>query len=124
MADRLYTKNGEWAAFDGAHWRVGLAASAVADLGDVTFVELPALGRLVTAGEAVCTLEAVKAAADYYCPLDGRVAAVNSSLEAEPQWLNSSPEDQGWLFSLEGVPPESVEALLDETAWKAWESGR
>jgi glycine cleavage system H protein len=124
MAERRYTKNGEWAAFDGRVWKVGLSAPAVADLGEVTFVELPAPGQQVTAGEAVCGLEAVKAAMDFYSPLDGRIAEVNVRLGAEPQLVNASPEADGWLFSLEGVPAEGVEVLLDERAWKAWESGR
>ena len=123
MADRRYTKNGEWVALDGNRWRVGLSASAVAELGDVTFVELPALGRSVAAGEAVCALEAVKAAADYYCPVDGRIVAVNGRLETEPQLINSQPEDGGWLFALEGVTADSLATLLDEAAWKAWEMG-
>jgi len=124
MAERLYTKNGEWVSFDGSHWRVGLSVPAVADLGDVTFVELPRPGRSVAAGEAVCALEAVKAAADFYCPVDGRISDVNSRLLTEPQLLNTSPEEEGWLFSLDSVPDESLAALLDDAAWKAWESGR
>jgi glycine cleavage system H protein len=124
MADKYYTKNGEWVARSGPRWKVGLSVSAVGDLGDVTFVALPQVGRAVAAGEAVCALEAVKAAADYYCPVDGRVSAVNSVLVTEPGLLNTSPEDDGWLFELEAVPGDSLDALLDEAAWKAWEAGR
>jgi len=124
MGERRYTKDGEWASFDGTFWRVGLAASVVEELGDVTFVELPVLGRQVTAGEAVCALEAVKAAADFYSPLEGRIAAVNTRLAAEPPLVNTSPENEGWLLALESVPAESVSALMDEAAWKRWESGR
>lgn len=123
MSDRLYTKNGEWVAFDGSLWRVGLSSSAVADLGDVTFVELPAVGRQVTVGEAVCTLEAVKAAADYYCPVEGRVAAINDRLVNIPQLVNTSPEEDGWLFALEAVPEQALRGLLKESEWKAWEAG-
>jgi len=123
MAEKLYTKNGEWVGFDGSRWKVGLSVPAVADLGDVTFVALPQLGRTVSSGEAVCAVEAVKAAADYYCPVDGRIVEVNSRLVAEPQLLNTSPEDEGWLFALESVSGESLEGLMDEAAWKAWESG-
>jgi glycine cleavage system H protein len=123
MAERRYTKNGEWITYDGALWKVGLAASSAADLGDVTFVELPSLGRSVVAGEAVCVLEAVKAAADFYCPVDGRIAAVNNRLGPEPQLVTASPEDEGWIFALDSVPPACLEDLLDEAQWKAWEAG-
>lgn len=124
MAERRYTKNGEWVAHEAGLWRVGLAASVATELGDVTFVEIPTLGRAVAAGEAVCALEAVKAAADYYCPVEGRIAAVNERLSTEPQLVNASPEDEGWLFALEDVASGSLEELLDEGGWRAWESGR
>ena len=123
MNERRYTKNGEWVEFDGTVWRVGLSASAVEELGDVTFVELPNPGRAVLAGEAVCSIEAVKAAADYYSPLDGRIVKVNSNLGLEPARVNASPEDEGWIFALDEVSPEAFQALMDEQAWKAWEKG-
>jgi len=124
MADRRYTKNGEWAAFDGTFWRVGLAASAVEELGDITFVGLPVLGRKVVVGEAVCALEAVKAAADFYCPVEGRIVAVNDRLTSEPPLVNASPEEEGWLFALDSVPLPSIDALMDEKEWEIWETGR
>jgi glycine cleavage system H protein len=102
---------------------VGLAASAVEELGDVTFVEPPALGRVVSAGEAVGTIEAVKAAADYYVPVGGKISEINPRLVREPQLLNTSPEDDGWMFALVEVSADDLAELLDEVAWKAWESG-
>ena len=124
MSERKYTRNGEWAAFDGTLWRVGLSASAVEELGDVTFVDLPKPGKSVLPGEAVCTIEAVKAATDYYSPLEGVIAGVNSQLATEPSLLNLNPETDGWIFALENVSSESLEALMDEKDWKIWESGR
>jgi glycine cleavage system H protein len=124
VLERRYTKSGEWVAFDGTGWRVGLSAAAADELGDITFVELPVLGRRVGAGEAVCSIEAVKAAADYYSPVDGRIAAVNSVLAHQPELINADPEDEGWIFALEDVPAKSFQALMDETAWKTWETGR
>ncbi len=123
MAERRYTKNGEWVTREGSVWKVGLTASAVEELGDVTFVELPAIGRTLTSGEAVCSIEAVKAACDFYCPVEGRVAAVNQRLQTEPELVNRSPEDEGWIFALEEVSPESFLALLDASAHEAWEKG-
>jgi len=123
MAERRYTKNGEWVCFDGTHWKVGLAASTAAELGDVTFVEAPAIGRTVTAGEAICALEAVKAAADYYAPVTGTIAAVNLRLATEPQLVNTSPEEHGWILALAAVSDDELGELLDEAAWQAWERG-
>jgi glycine cleavage system H protein len=124
MAERRFTKNGEWVLKEASRFRVGLSVSAVEELGDVTFVELPRIGRAVAAGEALCTLEAVKAAADFYSPVDGTVTETNVRLGTEPALLNASPEDEAWICVLEGVSDEAFETLLDEAAWKAWESGR
>ncbi len=124
MTERRYTKNGEWVEADGGRCTIGLTALAVEELGDVTFVELPKTGRTVAAGEALCTLEAVKAAADFYSPVDGTVAETNLRLSSEPELLNASPEKDGWICILENVPADSLAALLDESDWKAWESGR
>ena len=124
MAEKRYTKNGEWVSRWGDSWRVGLSAAAVEELGEVTFVELPAPGRFLSPGEAVCAVEAVKAAADYYSPLEGTISAVNESLAVEPNLLNTSPESEGWIFAVRGVPEESLSGLLDEESWKKWEAGR
>ena len=120
MAEKRYSKNGEWAKAEGDLWKMGLTAQAVGDLGGVTFVELPPLGRSVAAGEAACAVEAVKAAADFYSPLGGTVALVNNTLGTDPTFLNSSPEDQGWIFALTGVPASDIDALMDEKAWRVW----
>lgn len=123
MADKKYTKNGEWISFDGQSWRVGLATSSAAELGEVTFVAPPQVGQVVAAGEASATIEAVKAAADYYAPVSGRVVSINPRLTAEPQLVGTDPESEGWLFSLDEVKPEEVSQLLDASAWEAWEKG-
>lgn len=124
MAERRYTKNGEWVVNEGDRFRVGLTAPAAEELGDVTFVELPKVGRTVAAGEALCALEAVKAAADFYSPLSGKVAEVNEQLSAAPELLGTHPETDGWLCVLIGVPNGEFEALLTEEEWKVWEAGR
>lgn len=124
MAEKRYSKNGEWVLRDGERYLAGLAATSVEELGEVTFVELPKPGRQVSAGEAVCTVEAVKAAADYYCPVDGRVEGVNQRLSEDPTLINRSPEGEGWILSLREVSDEAWNQLLDQQAWEAWERGR
>jgi len=116
---KRYSKNGEWVHFRDGVWQVGLTAWAVDDLGDVTFVESPALGTTFVAGQAACALEAVKAAADYYVPVGGRVVAVNPLVGADPTLLNKAPEET-WLFALSDVPAADWDALLDEAAWAQW----
>jgi len=124
MAEKRYTKNGEWAQKVGDRYRVGLAASTAEELGDVTFVEAPEAGRRVAAGAAACALEAVKAAADFYSPLAGRIAETNPALVARPSLVSESPEAEGWILALDEVNEADFAALWDEAAWKAWESGR
>lgn len=124
MADRRYSKNGEWIAPVGDHWVAGLTRAAAEELGDVTFVEPALAGRSVTAGEAVCALEAVKAAADYYSPVTGTVSGGNPRLTAEPQLVSQDPEGEGWVVRYSALAPGAWEGLLDEAGWKAWEAGR
>lgn len=118
MGNKRYSTNGEWVAFDGRYWRIGLAASTAAELGDVTFVEAPALGLVAVVGQPLCTLEAVKAAADFLAPVSGVVAAVNPALGQHPELVSTSPEADGWILALDAVPEAEVARLLDEDQWR------
>jgi len=109
-----YAASHEWLADDGT---VGITDHAQEQLGDVVYVELPEVGREVTAGEAVAVVESVKTASDIYAPASGRVTAVNDELSGTPELVNSAPYEGGWLFKLE-VTEESAE-LLDAAAYEA-----
>lgn len=95
-----YTKSHEWAKTEGDVVTVGISDYAQDALGDVVFVELPAVGRQVNAGEAVAVVESVKTASDIYAPVDGEVIEVNSALADQPELLNQEPYAGGWMFKI------------------------
>jgi glycine cleavage system H protein len=117
MAERRYTKSHEWLTADGKSVTVGITDFAQSQLGDVVFLELPAPGRKLTAGEAFGVVESVKAASDLYSPVSGRITAVNDKLAAHPELINSDPYGDGWILKVE-LAGELPDGLLDEAAYK------
>jgi len=117
--DRKYTKTHEWVRVEGDTVTIGITDHAQEELGDVTFVELPAVGKNVTAGEACGVIESVKAASDLYAPVDGEVAASNDALEDAPERVNEDPYGDGWLFKLKGVDAMALDGLLDAGGYEA-----
>jgi len=87
-------------------------------LGDVVFVELPAIGSEFGKGELIGAVESVKAASDIYAPVSGKVTEVNEKLNSEPGLLNRDPQGEGWLCKLEVTKPEEIDRLLDDKAYK------
>jgi glycine cleavage system H protein len=117
MADRRYTKTHEWIAVDGKTGTVGITDFAQAQLGDVVFLELPAVGRKLAERESFGVIESVKAASDLYSPVAGRITAVNDKLSSNPAVVNSDPYGEGWILKLEltgELPPD----LMDEAEYK------
>lgn len=115
---RKYTHEHEWLApEDDGVWLVGITDYAQEQLGDVVAVELPEIGRVVSAGEECAVVESVKAASDIYAPVAGKVVAVNGALEEDPDLVNESPEEGGWLFKIE-VRDADMSHLLDADAYK------
>lgn len=112
-----YTASHEWIDPDKSPALVGITDHAQNELSDVVYVELPAVGREVKAGEAVAVVESVKAASDIYAPADGTIAEINESLQGDPSLVNSDPFGKGWLFKLTlkagGIPS----SLLDPVAY-------
>ncbi len=108
----MYTKEHEWIKIEGATGTVGITGYAVQQLGDITFVELPPIGKIVRQFDVLCGIESVKAASDIYAPLGGRVAAVNDALNDHPEIINDSPEDDGWLATIEIVDARGTDKLL------------
>jgi glycine cleavage system H protein len=87
-------------------------------LGDVVYVELPAIGRRVRKGEAAATVESVKAASEVYAPVSGAVVETNDAIVADPAKVNADPLGEGWFFKLRLEDPKEFEALMDEAAYK------
>ncbi len=119
-ADLRYAKSHEWLRADGT---VGISDHAQAELTDIVYVDLPAVGRVVRAGEVACVVESVKAASDIYSPVSGRIVAVNKDVSANPALVNTDPYGAGWLFRIEAADPAERDALLTVADYGAQVSG-
>lgn len=115
--DTRYTRDHEWIRLDGDIATVGITDHAQEALGDVVFIELPALERMVEAGEACAVVESVKAASDIYAPLAGKVVETNEAIVDEPALVNSDAQGEGWFFRLEIDDTDAFNALMDEAAY-------
>ncbi|GAB7144283.1 glycine cleavage system protein GcvH [Mycobacterium riyadhense] len=123
--DLHYTAEHEWVRRSGADSvRIGITDYAQSALGDVVFVQLPGLGTSVSAGEAFGEVESTKSVSDLYAPVSGKVSAVNSELEGNPQLVNSDPYGAGWLLELQVDSSEvtalesAMATLLDAEAYR------
>jgi glycine cleavage system H protein len=120
MSELRFTKDHEWVRMDGDVATIGITDHAQGALGDLVFVELPELGRVVATGEACAVVESVKAASDVYAPLAGKVVEVNQAIVDTPALVNSSPDEDGWFFRIEPSDPAEVEAMMDAEAYAAF----
>ena len=108
-----YTKDHEWLQIEAdGTCRVGVTDYAQDSLGDITFVELPEVGRSYSAGETFGVVESVKAASDLFMPVDCAVIEVNSALEQAPETVNQDPYEAGWMIRIKPSSAEQVAALL------------
>lgn len=115
-----YTKSHEWIRQeDDGTVTVGVTDHAQELLGDLVFVELPEVGSELSAEDACCVVESVKAASDVYMPLTGEVVEVNESLVDAPEIINDSPYDDGWLFRIQPSAEVELEELMDADAYEA-----
>lgn len=114
-----YSSDHEWVAVEGNRARVGITDYAQDALGDVVFVQLPAVGAKVTAGESFGEVESTKSVSDIYAPVSGEVVAVNQAVADSPEVLNTDPYGDGWLCEIEMTDPGQAEALLDPAAYHA-----
>ena len=115
--DRRYTKDHEWALLDGGRVRIGITDYAQDALGDVVFVQLPAVGTVVEAGGACSEVESTKSVSDVYSPVAGTVVEVNAELAEAPQRLNEDPYGAGWICLIEPATPATLDDLLDAGAY-------
>jgi glycine cleavage system H protein len=115
-----YTEEHEWIGEGGGIYVLGITEYAQDQLGDITYVELPEIGRRVAQGEEAAVVESVKAASDIYAPVDGTVAEVNESLESAPEKINQDPYGEGWLFKLKEADAAQFEGLMDAAAYEAF----
>ena len=111
-SDLKYAKSHEWVRVSGDTATIGISDHAQAELTDIVFVELPAVGRQVKAGEACAVVESVKTASDIYSPVSGEITEVNKAAVDNPSLVNSEPTAGGWFFKIKLSHPAELNALL------------
>jgi glycine cleavage system H protein len=116
--DRKYTETHEWVKVVAGVAVVGITDHAQEALGDLTFIELPKVGKKVEKGKECAVVESVKAASDIYAPVSGEISEANKSIESTPEEINVSPYDAGWLFKIKGFRQAEVDALLDAVQYE------
>ncbi|UCD64280.1 MAG: glycine cleavage system protein GcvH [Candidatus Zixiibacteriota bacterium] len=116
-ADLKYTKEHEWVKLDGNLAAVGITDYAQGELGDIVFVELPAVGDEIAQMKPFGTIEAVKAVSDMFAPVTGKVAEVNSALDDDPMIINRDPYGDGWMIKVELADESEIEQLLDAAGY-------
>jgi len=112
-----YSKDHEYVSVSGDIATVGITDHAQRQLGDLVFVELPEIGRVLTKGDAAAVVESVKAASDVYAPISGEVVDANKAVADQPALVNEDAQGQGWLFRLKIGDPSEIEALMDASAY-------
>jgi glycine cleavage system H protein len=120
MADTRYTKDHEYISVDGETATVGITDYAQQQLGDVVFVELPALGKTVAKGDEAAVVESVKAASEVYAPVSGEIVAVNDALEASPGTVNEDPHGKGWFIKLKLADSAELDGLMSEAEYQTY----
>ena len=118
-SDRFYARTHEWVKIEGDAAVVGISHFAQEQLGDVVFVELPAVGKQVAKDGAMGNIESVKAVSEVFAPVAGSVTAVNTELESHPELLNQDPYGGGWLVRLR-VAPDAAAGLMDAAAYETF----
>jgi glycine cleavage system H protein len=120
MASIRYTNDHEWIRLEGDVGTVGISDYAQTQLGDVVYVELPAIGKQIAKGDEAAIVESVKAASEVYAPVAGEVIAVNTELEGAPATVNEDAEGRGWFLKLRIADVAAVDVLMDEAQYKAF----
>lgn len=118
-----YTRDHEWVRFDNGVARVGITDYAQDALGDVVFVQLPAPGTAVRAGERIGEIESTKSVSDVYSPLSGTITQVNAELADHPERLNEDPYGDGWICDVEVADGAELDGLLDAEAYRGLTEG-
>ena len=119
-ANYRYTKEHEWVDLKGDLAAIGITDYAQHELGDVVFVEMPAVGTKVEAGKVFGTVESVKAVSEIFAPVSGEVTETNAILSGTPETLNSDPHGDGWLIKIKLANPSEVSGLMDAAAYQAF----
>lgn len=112
-----FTEEHEWITVAGGIATVGITTHAAEQLGDVVFVDLPAIGKTVEKGKEAAVVESVKAASEVYAPIDGEIVEVNKSIADEPSLVNSDPEGGAWFMKIKIANPAQLDGMMDRAAY-------
>ena len=115
-----YTYDHEWVSVNGNIATIGITDYAQAQLGDVVFVELPAVGSKLCQGDEASVVESVKAASEVYMPVSGEVVEINGGIEDGPTTVNSDPAGEGWFFKIKLSDPSELDDMMDDDAYKSY----
>jgi len=119
----LYTKEHEWVLIEGSKVKVGITYYAQSHLGDITYIELPQVGKEVKRSEVMASVESVKAASDIYAPMSGKVVEVNNNLDSSPDTVNKAPYGDGWIAALEIKDESEKTNLMDKQKYQEYLKG-
>lgn len=120
MAEMYFTKEHEWVKVTGTTGKVGISEHAAHELGDITFVELPKIGKTVKQFDVLAAIESVKAASDIFAPLSGKVLAVNEDLDTTPETVNESAEEKAWMVELEISDSAELKNLMTQDQYNEY----
>jgi glycine cleavage system H protein len=118
MAQTYFTEDHEWLRVEGDVATIGITDYAQEQLGDLVYVDLPAVGKSLARGDTAAVVESVKAASDVYAPVDGEVTAANDTLAGDPSLVNSAAGSDGWLWKMKLSDKSQLDGLMDEAAYK------
>ena len=116
--DLRYLESHEWTTIDGETVRIGISDFAQDELGDVVFVELPAVGDEINAEKAFGVVESIKAVSDLYAPISGEITAVNEDLFDQPELVNTDPFGEGWMLEVDPSDETELDALLSADEYR------
>jgi len=119
----LFTKSHEWVSADGDEATIGVSDYAQNELGDIVFVELPEVGKSVSAGDVLTSIESVKSVSELYTPLTGEIVEVNTSLDDAPETINTDPMGDGWILRIKMSDPSELDDLMDSDAYASLTKG-
>ncbi len=119
-SDRKYTKEHEWVTADG---KIGITDYAQDQLGDIVYVDLPVLGSPIVYAQKFGEIESVKAVSELFAPVSGEVLERNEDLESNPQWVNDSPYDEGWMLKIALSNPVELEKLMSSDEYENFVQG-
>ena len=119
LDDRRYTKTHEWVKIEEDEVVIGISDHAQESLGDITFIELPAVGETIDHGSECGVIESVKAASDLFAPLAGEISEVNTMLEDSPELVNESPYEDGWIYKIRNYDVAEYDQLLNADQYEA-----